>query len=69
VSYAGIEVRDGVDLEVHTGAIAALLGADAPGRSTLLQAVSGLLRPRRGMIAFAGQDVTGGLRTCLSAVG
>jgi ABC-type branched-subunit amino acid transport system ATPase component len=28
-------------------------------RSTLPQGVSGVLRPRRGTIAFAGQDVTG----------
>ena len=48
----------GADLEVHTDAVVALLGANAAGKGTLLQAVSGVLRPCRGMIAFAGQDVT-----------
>jgi branched-chain amino acid transport system ATP-binding protein len=59
VSYARTEVLHGVDLEVHAGEIVALLGANAAGKSTLLKAVSGLLRPRRGTISFAGQDVTG----------
>jgi ABC-type branched-subunit amino acid transport system ATPase component len=59
VSYADIEVRHGVDLEVHTGEIVALLGANAAGKTTLPQAVSGVLRPRRGTIALPGQDVTG----------
>jgi branched-chain amino acid transport system ATP-binding protein len=69
VSYADIEVRHGVDLEVHTGEIVALLGANAAGKSTLPQVVSGVLRPRRGMIAFAGQDVTGWPPPSVSATG
>lgn len=59
VAYARVEVLHGVDLEVNQGEIVALLGANAAGKSTLLRAVSGLVRPRRGRVSFAGRDVTG----------
>jgi branched-chain amino acid transport system ATP-binding protein len=47
-----------VSLEVKSGEILALLGANASGKSTLLDTISGLIHPAKGRIAFAGQDIS-----------
>jgi MFS family permease len=58
VSYGAVQVLFGVDFEVKEGEIVALLGTNGAGKSTLLKAVSGLIRPDRGLIFFDGDDVT-----------
>ncbi|OJX64460.1 MAG: hypothetical protein BGO95_08240 [Micrococcales bacterium 73-13] len=52
-----IAIRD-VDLDIAPGEAVAVLGANGAGKSTLTQAVSGLLRPRKGSISWGGVDVT-----------
>jgi branched-chain amino acid transport system ATP-binding protein len=47
-----------VSLEVKAGEILALLGANASGKSTLLDTISGLIHPAKGSIEFAGQDIS-----------
>jgi branched-chain amino acid transport system ATP-binding protein len=47
-----------VSLVVGDGEIVTLLGANGAGKSTTLKAISGLLRPRKGSIHFAGTDLT-----------
>jgi branched-chain amino acid transport system ATP-binding protein len=43
-----------VSLEVAEGSVVALLGANGAGKTTTLRAISGLIRPTRGSIEFAG---------------
>jgi branched-chain amino acid transport system ATP-binding protein len=57
VFYGAIHALKGVTLSVERGQIAALLGANGAGKSTTLRTISGLLRPRRGTVHFAGQDI------------
>jgi ABC-type branched-subunit amino acid transport system ATPase component len=57
--YGAEPVLKGVDLEVRSGELVAVLGANGAGKSTLMRAVSGLLRPSGGGIALAGEDIAG----------
>jgi branched-chain amino acid transport system ATP-binding protein len=47
-----------VSLEVHRGETLALIGANTSGKSTLLEAISGLNHPTKGSIYFDGRDIT-----------
>jgi len=47
-----------VSLEVKPGEIVGLIGANTSGKSTLLDAISGLLHPAKGKIEFEGQDIS-----------
>ena len=49
----------GVDLTLHSGEIAALIGANGAGKSTLVHFLNGLLRPvQAGQVIVYGQDTS-----------
>ena len=56
--YGAIHALKGVSLTIGDGEIVTLLGANGAGKSTTLKTISGLLRPRKGSIDFAGDDIT-----------
>jgi branched-chain amino acid transport system ATP-binding protein len=58
VSYGAIHALRGVSLTVKTGEIVTLIGANGAGKSTALNTISGLLRPREGRIRLADEDLT-----------
>jgi branched-chain amino acid transport system ATP-binding protein len=59
VYYGASQILFGVGLEVRQGQTVALLGRNGAGKSTTMKAIAGLAAPRRGHVAFRGQDVTG----------
>ncbi len=59
VGYGPIEVLKGVSLEIAEGRITCLIGANGAGKSTTLNAISGLVKPRAGEIRFAGRRIDG----------
>ena len=59
VYYGAIHAIKGISLEVYEGEIVTLIGANGAGKSTTLNTIAGLLRPRQGSIAFAGMPVDG----------
>ena len=59
VSYGSIEAVRGFSFSVDEGSIVSLIGSNGAGKSSTLNAVSGLVRPRSGSIRFAGKDITG----------
>ena len=58
VAYGQIQAVKGIDLDLQTGAITALVGANGAGKSTTLLALSGLLKPVRGKVLLEGRDLT-----------
>lgn len=56
--YGSIEALRGVDIEVRSGEIVALIGANGAGKSTLLMSICGQPRAARGRILFGEEDIT-----------
>jgi branched-chain amino acid transport system ATP-binding protein len=58
-AYGKIEALRGVSLSVAPGSITCLLGPNGAGKTTLMMTTTGLLKPRRGSIRFAGDELAG----------
>jgi branched-chain amino acid transport system ATP-binding protein len=56
--YGGVAVLREVSIKLGAGDIIGLLGANNAGKTTLINALSGLVAPMSGRILFEGQDVT-----------
>jgi branched-chain amino acid transport system ATP-binding protein len=50
---------DDVALTVDEGAIVTIVGANGAGKTSLIRAIAGMYRPRRGRILFRGRDIAG----------
>ena len=59
VYYGAIHAIKGISFEVNEGEIVTLIGANGAGKSTTLNTVAGLLKPREGSITFEGQSLQG----------
>jgi ABC-type branched-subunit amino acid transport system ATPase component/ABC-type branched-subunit amino acid transport system permease subunit len=59
LAFGGLQVLNGVSIEVGRGEIVGLIGPNGAGKTTLLNAVSGRLRSDAGRVAVGGVDVTG----------
>ena len=58
-AYGKIEALKGVSLSVAPGSITCLLGPNGAGKTTLMMTATGLLKPQRGSIRFAGAELAG----------
>ena len=56
--YGQIHILQDVSLEVAEGELVCLLGGNASGKSTTLKTIIGIVRPRSGVVALDGEDVT-----------
>jgi branched-chain amino acid transport system ATP-binding protein len=59
VAYGGIQAVKGVDLEVRSGELIALIGANGAGKTTTMKAITGMLQPAAGEIAYYGRSIKG----------
>ena len=57
VYYGAIHALKGVSFHLEKGEVVALIGANGAGKSTVLNTVSGILRPQEGSVNFEGQDL------------
>jgi len=56
--FGGLTVLDGIDIELEAGKIYQLIGPNGCGKTTLINVVSGLLKPDEGKITFNGNNIT-----------
>ena len=59
VRYGAIEAVHGVSFDVLQGEVVALIGANGAGKTTILSAISGLVRPASGSVSFMGRELAG----------
>jgi len=59
VVFNGQVALHGVNVGVWPGEIVLLMGRNGAGKTTLLKSIVGLVRPRRGTVQVAGQDIAG----------
>ena len=59
VYYGSIHAIKGVSFEVNEGEIVTLIGANGAGKSTTLNTVAGLLKPRSGHVTFEDKVISG----------
>lgn len=58
VYYGGIHALRGIDLEVTSGQIISLIGANGAGKSTTLKSIMGLVPKAEGTVCWDGEDIT-----------
>jgi phospholipid/cholesterol/gamma-HCH transport system ATP-binding protein len=58
-SFGDLHVLDDVSFEVMTGETLCILGRSGVGKSVSLQQIMGFLKPDKGRILVAGEDITG----------
>jgi ABC-type branched-subunit amino acid transport system ATPase component len=54
---SGVDILQGISLTVERGSVTVVIGPNGAGKSTLLRTIFGLLKPHRGRISFAGQEI------------
>ena len=59
VSYGAITALRGISLSVGEGEVVALIGANGAGKTSTLRAISGMLKPRSGVIRLGAQEIQG----------
>ena len=59
ISFGGLRALDGVDLRVPEGGLYGIIGPNGAGKTTLFNVINGFLRPERGAISFAGENLVG----------
>jgi branched-chain amino acid transport system ATP-binding protein len=58
VSYGTVQVLRGISMDVQEGEVVSLLGSNGAGKSTTVNAISGILPVATGKIRFADRDIT-----------
>jgi branched-chain amino acid transport system ATP-binding protein len=58
VYYGAIHALQGISFDVDEGEIVSIIGANGAGKSTTLNTISGLFRPRQGSIKLRGEELT-----------
>jgi len=57
--YGDAQALEEVTLSVEEGEAVAVVGANGAGKTSLIRAIAGMLKPRAGRVRFHGRDITG----------
>jgi branched-chain amino acid transport system ATP-binding protein len=71
VFYGDAQALDGVSLEIAEGSIAAIVGANGAGKTSLIRTIAGMHKPARGHISYRGTEIGGwpSYRVCNLGIG
>jgi branched-chain amino acid transport system ATP-binding protein len=71
VFYGDAQALNGISLEIAEGTIAAIVGANGAGKTSLIRTIAGMHRPTRGRIQFRNVDISGweSFRVCNLGIG
>ncbi len=56
--YGHIHALQGISMTVEQGEIVTLIGSNGAGKTTTLRTITGLLKPRRGVVRLEGEDLS-----------
>ncbi|SDG43511.1 branched-chain amino acid transport system ATP-binding protein [Lentzea fradiae] len=59
LAFNGVVAVDGVSFSVEEGELFAVIGPNGAGKTSVFNVLSGVYRPQRGTVRFAGEDLTG----------
>jgi branched-chain amino acid transport system ATP-binding protein len=59
IRYQKVHAVRGVGMTLYPGELTTIIGSNGAGKTTILKAITGLLRPSAGEIRFLGQDIAG----------
>jgi branched-chain amino acid transport system ATP-binding protein len=59
VQYGNVPAVQGASFAVKQGTVTAVVGSNGAGKSTIMKALTGLLRPTAGEVRLFGENVTG----------
>ncbi len=59
LSFGGIDVLKGLDVEFRAGEITGLIGPNGAGKTSLFNCLTGAYRPQKGSITYAGGSLDG----------
>ncbi len=57
--YGETDILESVSIELRQGEMISIIGPNGAGKSTLLKTIFGLLKPKKGLIKFQGEEITG----------
>ena len=58
VAYGRVDAVRGVSFHADAGSLITLVGANGAGKTSILNAIAGLVRPRSGRVLYQGNDIT-----------
>ena len=69
--YGKIRILNGLSFEVHKGEVFGVIGPNGSGKTTMFNALLGLIKPTGGKIIFDGEDITklSANKRCLKGLG
>lgn len=56
--YGSLQVLWDISIDIESGEIVAIIGANGSGKTSLLNTISGMIHPARGNVVFEGREIT-----------